>query len=344
MPRLFLFLPIALPALLVSAFAQTGPLLVNASYTRPILNVAPGQIVTLQVAGLKTILPCADPTCVTERIQQSPAPLPTMLAGISVTIKQYYQQFLAFPYVFRGSYQLPIISIRQVFVCDTTSTALTSNPNPAPTTPECYMAFLTVQIPFELLFNAPANPSVGTEVVISENGTDSQPFSVNVVPDHIHVVTTCDNARGQSTCQSIVAHADGTLVTSNSPAVLGETVVIYAWGLGSTSPRVKTGAVTPEPAPVVAIFGSSPSSPKGPGVRFDFSPNAALSAASDTGTLTAPAYLTPEQIGLYQVNVQLPATFPAVPTCGPNVQSNLTINLSGALSSDGAAICVQPTK
>lgn len=54
--------------------------------------------------------------------------------------------------------------------------------------------------------------------------------------------------------------------------------------------------------------------------------------------------LTPNQIGLYQINVQLPKRFPAVesctgnvlspctgnPTyCGAQIQSNLTINIGG---------------
>jgi uncharacterized protein (TIGR03437 family) len=42
-------------------------------------------------------------------------------------------------------------------------------------------------------------------------------------------------------CTSIVTHADGTLVSADSPAKSGETVVVYAFGLGQTTPAVKTG-------------------------------------------------------------------------------------------------------
>jgi hypothetical protein len=61
-------------------------------------------------------------------------------------------------------------------------------------------------------------------------------------------------------------------------------------------------------------------------------------------------------VGLYQINVQLPSVFPAavvpcttlaVGTGNPAyppafVQSNLTIDIGGVTSFDGAAICIQP--
>jgi len=66
--------------------------------------------------------------------------------------------------------------------------------------------------------------------------------------------------------------------------------------------------------------------------------------------------LTPGQVGLYQINVLLPSAFPAavvpcttlaVGTGNPAyppaiVQSNLTIDIGGVTSFDGAAICIQP--
>jgi hypothetical protein len=75
-------------------------------------------------------------------------------------------------------------------------------------------------------------------------------------------------------------------------------------------------------------------------VGFDFRPNAAPSRYFPQPVF-AQAYLTPGFVGLYQVNVQLPAAVPAVPACSPGIQSNLTINLGGMFSFDGAAICVQ---
>src|SRR5215813_6411869 len=64
------------------SFAQTAPTLVGSGYGLPgYLTIAPGQILTLQVAGLKAIL--------SSPVKADKAPLPASLAGISVTVDQY---------------------------------------------------------------------------------------------------------------------------------------------------------------------------------------------------------------------------------------------------------------
>ena len=63
------------------AIGQTAPTLVGAGYATPSLTVAPGEIVTLQVTGLNTVLPSP--------VTAQQAPLPTQLAGISATLNQY---------------------------------------------------------------------------------------------------------------------------------------------------------------------------------------------------------------------------------------------------------------
>ena len=201
---------------------------------------------------------------------------------------------------------------------------------------DCTTTFITVQIPIELSYTI-SPYFITSQIIISEGGTDSEPFGVVVAPDNIHVVTECDNSLLSSNCSSIVTHADGTVVSAQAPAVPGEVVVIYAWGLGYTNPSVEGGELTPTPAPNVL----NPVS--GVYVRFDFNSNAAPKCDKSVPYVIAKAYLTPQQVGLYQVNVQLPATFPTVvPPCSSSVSSNLTINLSGQSSTDGAAICVQP--
>jgi uncharacterized protein (TIGR03437 family) len=53
-----------------------------------------------------------------------------------------------------------------------------------------------------------------------------------------------------------VTHANGTLVTTSSPAKVGETLVAYACGLGATNPAVVAGTVSPANplANLVAVY------------------------------------------------------------------------------------------
>jgi uncharacterized protein (TIGR03437 family) len=95
-----------------------------------------------------------------------------------------------------------------------------------------------------------------------------------------------------SPAQAAITHADGSLVSNASPAAVNETVVVYATGLGPVSGAMVTGKpasstslqpTTPQPA--TATLGGIPAT-----VSF--------------------SGLTPGFIGLYQVNVQVPANAP----------------------------------
>jgi uncharacterized protein (TIGR03437 family) len=129
-------------------------------------------------------------------------------------------------------------------------------------------------------------------------------------------------------------------VTSIPHTEAGEqTVVVYAWGLGPTLPGATTGDRTPSAAPVVTL----PSLQGGLPIQFTFGPNAppALRLGGPPD-LYLPAFLTPGQVGLYQINVPLPSVFPPVAPCGQGITSNLTITFGGDVSFDGAKICVTP--
>ena len=282
--------------------------------------VAPGQIIRLDIVGLKTVLPF-DTSTATRELRAVSLPLPEVLAGISLTLRQRF--FMAGLQVGETSVKLPMIAIRQLAMCADNSTS-----------PACIRSTITAQIPFDLSFLGIG--TFPTDITISEAGVDSPPFGVGAVSDAIHVVTTCDQ-EGTS-CDSIVAHPDGSRVTPDSPANPGEVVVVYAWGLGSTTPAVQTGAPTPAPAPALG--------PPGPGsdvvVGFDFRSNAGPSNPTSM-TSHVPVYLTPGQVGLYQINVQLPDSFPNVERCSniTGVSSNLTINFRRSASFDGAGLCVK---
>jgi uncharacterized protein (TIGR03437 family) len=94
-----------------------------------------------------------------------------------------------------------------------------------------------------------------------------------------------------------ITHSNGSLITSASPAVRGETVVMYLTGLGAVSPAVKDGTAAPsgtlaKASSVVAIYlnGVCPNAP-----------NCDASNISYQG-------LTPGYAGLYQVNFTIPLT------------------------------------
>jgi uncharacterized protein (TIGR03437 family) len=312
-PRIF-----SLAAVLTLALsAQNGPTVTAAGYSFPTPVFSPGQILRLQVAGMKTAL--------SQNPQRATAlPLPTALAGVSVTITQTVRQSIGGSPT-QSSYKAPLLAISQEDVCANGAA-----------TADCVLTLITFQVPYELRTAEVSPPIVQSSIVVSEPSGSSQEFLAGVVPDQIHVVTTCEDQPVPTACPTIVAHSDGTVVSSQSPARAGETVVIYAWGLGITTPQVRTGEASPSPAPVV----TSPGLPNGLVVSFNFAANAPPSP-SVSNPAFAQAYLTPGFVGLYQINVQLPASLPSLAPCGASVKSNLTINVGGMSSFGGAAICVQ---
>src|SRR5450759_3834612 len=328
---------------LAPLFGQ-GMTLVGSGYGNPTtIRVSPGQITTFFVSGLS--LGTAKPQKATT------LPLPNSLAGVSVTINQSSP---------KQSLPAPLLGVQQLNGCSN------GGAPPPPTVPsDCLVAAITVQIPYELSLASPnigdaATPAVA-EVVITANGVTSKAFTILPVTDNLHVIKTCDAFPPKQVdpsqvtvslgCNAAVTHADGTLVTASAPGKAGEVVVIYAFGLGQTTPTVKSGTATPTPAPTL---------PAGQffirtiELQYDFRPNGEPSSPFNILTgiisptpptapvmLLAPVFvgLTPGQVGLYQINVQLPSVFPAAvlpcttlavvtgnPTANPPaiVQSNLT--------------------
>ena len=105
-----------------------GPTLTGIGYVDPsIMRVAPGQITTLFVTGLKTVLASS--------VSAPGLPLPTTLAGISVTLNQSNI----------AARQVPLLAVQQLPVCDTGGAA------PAATfSADCLITAITVQMPLEL--------------------------------------------------------------------------------------------------------------------------------------------------------------------------------------------------
>src|SRR5580658_6074527 len=90
-------------------FAQSGLTLVGGGYSFHAAVAAPGQIIQLQVAGLKTILSPSSQMATS-------VPLPTSLAGISVTVNQSVSQSIMGVPV-QNSYKAPLVSVNQLNLC-----------------------------------------------------------------------------------------------------------------------------------------------------------------------------------------------------------------------------------
>lgn len=315
---------VALSPLLGQGPTLTSPTLVGSGYTDPTLvRVSPGQIATFFVAGMKTVL--------SSPVNASTTPLPQVLAGISATITP---ETTGIPMI------APMLAVQQLDSC-----AYVGSLPPRPAA-DCLLTAVTVQVPFEVSPVPNGDNGFPADLVISESGAESKAFKIYPQTDTIHFINTCERfpaAGHDATCGSAVTHADGSRVTAEFPASAGETVVMYAFGLGRPSTPARTGDQSPMPAAVVDSRNVT--------VGFDFRPNASPSRpfgrASESGGLQFIG-LTPGLFGVYQANVKIPATLPAIPACAltsPDseaVTSNVTISLGGASSFDGVGICVRP--
>lgn len=316
------FLSWSLVLFSMAAFGQTGNTVLGAAYSFPApINAAPGQILNLLVQGVGATL--------TQPVAATNLPLPAVLAGISVQVKQAFTP---------QSITVPLIAVRPV------STCLNG-------TPACgHYVVLTVEMPFELVPNLPCGPCdpppvPNAQLVVSENGLAGGAIDVSPVADQVHVADLCDIDTGAPpACGStpLITHADGSLISVSSPARPGEEVVIYALGLGATKPTVPTGQATPSPAPVAQTVGE---------VWVDFQANAGPSKGVPLmftvcyTSIICPftpvfAGLTPGSVGLYQVNFIIPSAPLPTFACGNGINSNLTLTIVGTTSFDGAGICV----
>jgi uncharacterized protein (TIGR03437 family) len=88
----------------------------------------------------------------------------------------------------------------------------------------------------------------------------------------------------------IAQDAKGNLLTADNPAHAGDTVVIYATGLGRTSPNPAVGEIPAYAAPMLALTTLKVS----------------LNGNAVDPSLIKYAGLTPQSAGLYQINLTLP--------------------------------------
>jgi uncharacterized protein (TIGR03437 family) len=302
-------------ALALAPLAADAQTVVGGGYAQPVpIAAAPGQLMTIYVQGIGASL--------TSVIWAQSLPLPMSLAGISVNLFQTVDPM--------GPIAVPLLAVFPVESCPSqgqSQPAACSN-----------LIGINLQIPFELKPPLPEISGPGlAHLAVSENGRAGPSVGIWPRAVQIHVLRNGDTIMrpvdaGPSGIPSgaAVTHADGSLVNSGNPALPGETVSIYAVGLGGSGP---TGGAAANATRV----GDVP-------VSFDFRLNAAPTAPINRGT-TVPAWLTAGNVGLYQINVTVPQPPPSALPCSGNL-TNLTIDLGDAALSagfayyDGAAICV----
>lgn len=138
---------------------------------------------------------------------------------------------------------------------------------------------INIQVPFETETNQPAT-------VVIQRGTDlSNSVPVPVLALQPGIFTT-DGTR------AIVVHADNTLVTAASPLRSGESVYFYVAGLGAVDHTPATGEAAPRNPLARALT------------------NPVVTIAGQIAELQF-AGLAPDFVGVYQVNVVVPAGLPS---------------------------------
>jgi len=143
---------------------------------------------------------------------------------------------------------------------------------------------INFQLPFEI-------GNVGSvSLVLTTGGVSSSPLSVGVAP-------TSPGIFASTTGAAAALHGlTNTSITAASPASPGEIIVVYCAGLGAVTPTVLSGTAAPPAGPVSNTN------------------NTVTATIGGTSAVVQFAGLAPGYVGLYQVNMVVPATVAASAT------------------------------
>lgn len=158
------------------------------------------------------------------------------------------------------------------------------------------------QINFQIPFNATLGP--GT-VRVERNGQRGNTVSVNIARSVPRILHFNDDALNIGN-YGIITNQDQSFPIptiaglSSHPAKVGDALTIYAIGLGPTSPAVASGAASPSAEPLGRVVTN-------PKVCFG------TPSPFNQGMCVDPLFagLSPGFVGLYQINVVIPANVPA---------------------------------
>jgi len=309
-------LAIVLFAALPGLMAQNANAIFGTGYTGPyVAGATPGDVITLFTTPLNV------PDAVA-----SQTPLPTSLSGVSVAVRAtgaLAVDTTGYPTL------LPILRIHSVkgpgppFI---PSTAITVQ-IPTDTVIINYQGNVENAFPDEVILNVKANGVSGPDFTVQMNGAAS------------HLLNSCDTVFGGvgpitsgSGCNPVITHADGTTVSYASPAKVGETIVVYALGLG---PFGLTGR--PKGGSVGILYGQTYFS-----YILDPPPQSSLESLTARYLLNRVYVgLVDGYVGLFQINITVPVMPAQTHACQNAADENATIQDLGA-PNEGLVICVSP--
>src|SRR5262245_53765393 len=129
----------------------------------------------------------------------------------------------------------------------------------------------------------------------------------------------------------MVMHARAPLVSASAPARQGETLIVWAYGLGALDhPLPPACCQSPDQIPLaLQPFSVNLSYLDAAGLPFKRLANLIPTYAGSSGT------------GVYQLHFVVPAVPSGIASCRDGL-GNVTVQISGPNSSDTAQICLQP--
>jgi uncharacterized protein (TIGR03437 family) len=143
----------------------------------------------------------------------------------------------------------------------------------------------------------------GSEIQVTNNGVASNVVATGLFGEYGSQVGVFSQSQNGIGFAAVLHAATGELVDQANPAQPGEYISIYMTGLGTVTPAIADGAVGPNNPLSTVDFWTNGSlsvffNDYGPGVPME----------SDAKGTIQFAGLAPGLEGLYQVNVQVPAT------------------------------------
>jgi adhesin/invasin len=142
------------------------------------------------------------------------------------------------------------------------------------------------------------------------------PVPIQIFENQPAILSTAGNGAGQGHIYKIGASGAQLLTNASSPAKTGDTLVIYAVGLGPVTPALKSG----DPAPFTTLEPITGT----PGVTI-----------AGVQAKVVFAGLTPGFSGLYQVNALVPAGIT------PGNRVPVTVSVNGRASAGDVFMSVQ---